>query len=288
MSDTPQDEVPEPKPAEWLPPAAKRAAEKIYRRKLNEGTSDDIELLNRLTSDERMKKVWRELKSKRYAISTSTKRFSDRMLFYFNCLAQTKRKKAKELRQKGGDFNKATAQLLEGEANRLDRPPSEAPDSWPEQDCAIYCFFYGAYHIARDLQLLLSREELKTIHDKYVDVSKQLRDLLRSFGMDYYADQLGPIALEVEERHRYVEIDYEDNGMRVVDRRRSDRRVQSYVVQLAMITRVIFGDSLSGTLAATANVALNLEKPYVGTRVGDILDHFPYTGMGGENAIPWD
>jgi hypothetical protein len=308
VSNTPQDEVPELKLPDWLPFAAKLAAEKVYQRKLNEGTSDDIYLLNRLTADERMKRVWTTLTSERFASSKSKKTFANPMLFYFNCLARAKRKKAAELRKRGGDFNQATAQLLEGEADRLDRPPTEAPDAWPEQDCAIYCFFYGAYSLARDLQPILSREELRNFHNDYLRLSKQLRDSfekLRFLGMDYYADLLAPIILEVDQRERFVDLDLEDSGTSVVERPRR-ARLRSYVVQLALITCVIFGDQLRGTLAVTANVALNLQEPVkgptvrrppgfkgpqkalVGEQVRTILRSNPYTALGGESAIPWD
>jgi hypothetical protein len=309
MSTTPPDKQFELHLPDWVPAIVRITATNLYQRQLSQGTSDHLDLLKRLTSDERMKKVWLSLQSKRLARSASADKFASPMHFYFNCLAEAKRKKAAELRERGGDFGLATAQLLENEASRLDRPTGKSSDALSEQECALHCFFYGAYHIARDLEPLYSREELGKIHKDYKDLRQQLKDLagkLHSIGMGYYADQLEPIASEVEDRESWLEIDYEDSGMKVVDRRRSDEYLQSYVVQLATITRVVFGDPLYGTLAATANAALNLKTHVDGTVirrttairdpqeavslpiVRQILRAFPYSALGGDSAIPWD
>jgi hypothetical protein len=58
---TVQDEVAGLKLPDWLPPVVKFAAQKICLRHARDNTSDDIELLNRLISDHRMRKVWDEL-----------------------------------------------------------------------------------------------------------------------------------------------------------------------------------------------------------------------------------
>jgi hypothetical protein len=326
MSTEPKNETPDLNLPAWLPPAAQFVATKIYQRELNEGTSDDLRLLNRLTSDERMRKVWSVLNGNKYSKSGSSREFSHPMQFYFHYLAQSKRKKASEHRdwearakalereadqlpvprceklaekkrkaatelRRSGPYFEATAKLLEGEADQIDQPRIGAANSWTEQDCSIYCFFYSAYNIAWDPQPLLYREDLKQINNEYSGVERQLRELaekLRSLGMDWDAKELERIALEVTDRWFSIEVDYEDSGIEIIDRHRSDVLLRSYVARLAMITRIIFANSLFGTIATTASVALNLERDVTHSQVREMLRSFRYSGMGGYNAIPWD
>jgi hypothetical protein len=275
---------------QWLPSVVKLAAAKIDQHRLSEGTPDDIRLLNRLTSDERMKKVWREIGSRSARIG-SAQRFQHPTLFYNACLAREKRKKASELRSKGGYFDMATAKVLESEADVLAQASTEAHNAWSAEECAVYCFFYGAYDKALGPGPLPTRKSLDDLHKEYSDVTKKLRALaerLRAMGMDHHAEELVRIALEVEENKLYIETNYEDRGTRIVERQRSDPLLQSYVVQLATITRVIFGSPLYGTIATTATVALDLKEPATGPEIREIIDRFPFTGLGLYDIIPWD
>jgi hypothetical protein len=287
----PQVEVSDLEIPDWLPQGARFAASRIYQRELSDGTSEDISLLKRLMSDERMKKVWRELNKGTKSKSNSVNKFVSPHDYYLLCLAQSKRKKSSELRNNGGDFNEATAKLLESEAGCLDKGLNRAIGSWPEQACAVYCFFWGAFHIARDLQPQQSREGMTLILDEWSDAERQLERLskkLRFFGMDQDAEELLRITSTVSERASFIEIDYEDSGMRIIDRLRSNPLMQKYLVQLSKINRVIFESPLFGTLAATANVALDPIKAVDHKQVREVLRSFPDTGMGGYDPFPWD
>jgi hypothetical protein len=281
-----QDAMPDLKLPDWLPHVVRLAAETIYEREVRASSPDDINLLNCLSSDERMKSVWSELRKSKYK---STKTFVCPSDFYFISLAKSKRMKATELCQKGGDFNKATARLLEGQADVLDRQREQGQALWPEQECATYWFFHCAYYVAQDPRPLLSRAELKQERAAYSTAQQKLNELsetLRSLGMKSKAEELQRISVEVEDCASWVEVDAEDRGQ-IIDRHRSDVFLRSYVVRLARINRVIFGRVLYGTLATTTNVAFDLQRPIEGKQIREILRSLPDSGIGLEDfSIP--
>ena len=202
-----QDAMPDLKLPDWLPHVVRLAAETIYEREVRASSPDDINLLNCLSSDERMKSVWSELRKSKYK---STKTFVCPSDFYFISLAKSKRMKATELCQKGGDFNKATARLLEGQADVLDRQREQGQALWPEQECATYWFFHCAYYVAQDPRPLLSRAELKQERAAYSTAQQKLNELsetLRSLGMKSKAEELQRISVEVEDCASWVEVD---------------------------------------------------------------------------------
>ena len=187
-------------------------------------------------------------------------------------------------------YNEATARLIETEADFLVKEPIQGPSSLSEQDCAMYCFFFGAYYIGRDPLPLLTRNELDKYVEKYGKTARKLEELsktVRSFGIEGHAEELLQQASDLEGDASFVEVDYEDRGIKIVERPRGDRHLQSYVVQLARISRAIFGDPLYGTLATTANVALERERKETVEEkdqdrqiVREILRMHPETGLG--------
>jgi hypothetical protein len=281
-----QDAAPELKLPDWLPHVVRLAAETIYKREVRASSFDEVNLLNRLTSNERMKSVWSELKKSKY---NSTKTFACPADFYFISLAKSKRMKATELCQKGGNFNKATARLLEGQADVLDQQRKRGQALWPEQECATYWFFHCAYYVALYPRPLLSRAELKQERGDYSTAQQKLNELsetLRSLGMKSEAEELQRISVEAEDCASWVEVDAEDRGQ-IIDRHRSDVFLRSYVARLARINRVTFGRVLYGTLATTTNVALDLQQPIEGKQIREILRSLPDSGIGLEDfSIP--
>jgi hypothetical protein len=283
----PQDAQRDIRLPDWLPPVVKSTAIFIFDRELTEGAPDDIEVLNRLSSDSRMHGVWRELK--RNTKSNSSKRYLSPYEYYPNRLAEWKRTKASELRRKRGAFNEATARLVEGEAQLLERKqsPTEAP--WPEQDCALSWFFICAYEAAKNRRKILSRAEIDQLMKEFLTTSKQLEGLsetLRSFGMEKEAAELKRIASDLVHEALNVEPDAELRG-HIFKRERTDPELRSYVIRIATVNRVMFGAPLYGTVGATTEVALDLKKNTInGHRVREILRSISDTGLGFQE--PWD
>jgi hypothetical protein len=283
MSTEQQDQVPALKVPDLLPLPVKVAAARIYDRERNEGTIEAIKLLNRLTSAAQMQKVWRELTTRRALKTDSSEAFAHPLEFYQSRVARAKQTKAATLRQESSDdFDKATAALLEAEA-ALGPVSFKAKKMWSEQDCALYCYFSNAHYFARDFNPPLSRRRLGEILGEYCNSARLLKDLsdkLNSFGMDHCAVNLRRIAAEVEDRASWIEVDYEDRGMPIIERQRTEEPLQSYVFHLARTSSVIFKNTNYGTLATTASVALDLKEPVSGTRVREILRSLPHSGLG--------
>jgi hypothetical protein len=283
-----QDEVPGLKLPDWLPPVVKFAAQKICLRHARDNTSDDIELLNRLISDHRMRKVWDELNHNMTHLNANMK-FAGPWYFYYCRLGREKLKIATELRTRGGDENEARARILELQATDLVWEPTNEPDQWPETYLAIYCFFYGLYTISMDPKPLPSQEFLTEMRVKYLAAKQQLMSLSRllsSFDMQSEAEQLARIADTMKYRDvgtRYVAV-----GTRIVKRVRSDPVLQSFLVRLSTISRFVFKRPLYGTLATTANVALNLHQPINRQQARAILRSFTDTWVDGGFIIPSD
>jgi hypothetical protein len=274
---------------EWLPAVVRFAATKISQREEDAEAPDDLNLLIRLASDKRMHNVWRTLNKTKTRCERD--RFGNPMFFYSNCWAPFKQEEASKLRLEGGAHNQATARYIESEAHRLFRPSSEDSQSRPGKDCALYCYFYGAYHIARDLSPLPSRQSIKVLYDQYSDVEEQLRqisDKLCALGMGCHAEELLPMIRDVIDAKTFIVSDCEYRGFKIADRERSDWKLRSLVVQLAAITTVVFGKPLYGTLAATENIPLDLKNTVDGPHIREILRSYPYSAVDGVCPIPWD
>lgn len=264
-------------PPPWLPASVHPLAKSIYERATSSEAKDQLALLSRLATDERMKRVWRELVGK--GDIAGGQKFSGPNEFYEWREAAFKREKAAECREKGGDRNNATADLLEFKAPATTEPPvqSQTPQGWSGNDCAAYCFFHSAFHIGRDLEPLTKRENLRHAIAGYHEIKQQIHRLareLRSIGLEHYEGTLAQIARDVREIASQM-TDNSELDILVVDRERRDLRLQSYVVQLAQVTSAIFGSALYRTIATTATVALELEERVTGPQIRHILDKFP-------------
>jgi hypothetical protein len=292
MSTEPHDATPDLILPDGLPCDVKLAAKDFYQRKLNEGTSDHINLLNRWASDKRIETVYERLNHISARLFNS-KHYDSPGQFYSNRLAQAKREKAVELRRKGGDYNEATARLIESEAARPVEAPSEAAD-WSGQACAIYCFFYSAFYYAYDAKQ--NKRTLRDLEPRGYDYSRVadqfdfLFDTLLSWGMTDYAKDLNKIsrlvAKDLEDWKDWTRRDFDDSGLKVIKRQKSPKDLQYFTVQLGFITHVVFRRPLNDLLAIIANVVLSPKPAATETRIRQMRRDFPFSGMGGEDDIP--
>jgi hypothetical protein len=294
---TPRAEVAVLKLPDWLPPAVKFSAQQICRD--SDGASD-IELLNRLISDVRMRKVWDELNQNMAHLDSNAK-FINPLAFYVCRLRQEKSKLASECIKKGGAKNEALAQMLEYQVSDLVAVPSNGPDHWLGTDCAIYCFLCGAYQLAMARRPLPSQVFLDDIRAKYLAAQKQLMSIsemlteldkpfperdaafARAFPSD--SEVLARIARKMSYNdpcRRYLDV-----GTKVIKRERSDSVLQGFLVRLSTINRFVFRSPLYGTLAKTANVALCLDQPINEKQVRAVIRSFPDVLLEGRDLIRW-
>jgi hypothetical protein len=253
----------------WLPPAVIHAAEQLHSELASEeNRAEALELWSRLVFDLRMKRVWHELYKKNRNRYKATEEF-----LYPACLthasgAARQRRRALELREKGGPKNKSKADLLEAEAALLEGlydPPADP--RWSEQDRGVQRFLRRAYEAALDHELVfLSDLEAKV--STLQKVAMRLRSdaaILSSLRMEREARKLQLLASDCDDEASNI-LPYDGHLFSlqtddpwIITRRRGDLELRTFVANLSIITGTLFGKTLHGTLATVANVRFNRE-----------------------------
>ena len=225
----------------------------IEAKRIRDETECEFEerLINRLTSDVHMEKVWNVLYQPH-----SSKRGQ------FRYPARVESVVAKSIQ-------KVTSQ------NQI-------------QDRAALSFFRSAYYYAAKLNNMsvLSHPQIQELKAPYVETAHQLLQLaetLRGFGLRE-AEELEKIAAKVKDY--WPDDPYHDIWVtrrvrsRDVDSRNgelgqllSSQNLRRYVAQLANKSKKLFGTQLYGTVATVANVAFELQgrKEITGEQVRQIL-----------------
>jgi hypothetical protein len=257
----------------WVPPSVIHAAEQLQSELASEeNPAEAQELWSRLVLDSRMKRVWQELYKKKYIHHRATEEF-----LYPACLtnasdAARKRRRALELRQKGGPINESEADLLEAEAALVEGeydPPADP--RWSEQDRAVQLFLHKVYRTALNHELIfLSDLEAKV--SKLQKVAKRLRSdaaILSSHGMEREARKLHRIATDCDSEAVSIlpyehGFSFKTDDPWIIVRRRGDLELRAFVVDLSIITGTLFGKTLFGTLATVSNVRFNRQNATAG------------------------
>ena len=221
---------------EWLPPAIEEETQRILCADLDA----DTELLFRLATDKRMKPVWDELKKENYKL--------------------------------------AARSVLEACASHA-IAPREAPNG-TDRDAALTLFFWYAYAFAfmrpsvgtissRDLpiadcklqaaRLRLSAARLRGLYFVPSEVRNFLpADISEQFA-DIYANNIEEAAKFFDEiKDALVKLKAAEAPL-VVNKDYGNRETRGYVRMLAIVTRKLFGKTLTRSLARTASVALMKE-----------------------------
>jgi hypothetical protein len=231
---------------DWLPPAVKHAAERLYARLDSEkDPAKAREILSRLTSDPRMQRVWKRLSRQPASIRYSAQ------------IAEN-RGRACELRQKGGPENEQEADILETESACMEEsrdPWADLP--WSDQELAMQLFLWHVYRDALADRVLLS--DLKTKAKTLSTTATQLLEVsatLEPFGKSEEIRQLNDIVRVLA--HEAEDLDSIDPRLEdpwIIVRQTGDVELRTFVGWV--LGTPIYRKSLHGTMATVTNVVLN-------------------------------
>ncbi len=187
-----------------------------FRR--NWSALEQIEVLNRLASDQRMKRVWHEL----YRRSRGSNEFLN------------------PVRREG---------LLKDKITRLHDPKS--------QDMAVRAFFNFAVWLAAGRLDLITQDGVNSKNRPFSMMASRLRKDaggLRALGLDELATDAEAVASDCE---KSAYIPKPNIILPIVKRSRGDDVTRGFVLRMSGICREGFGNGLPGTVATTASVALS-------------------------------
>jgi hypothetical protein len=250
----------------WFPPALADQVRKLH----DEAKPEDRPVLCRLVHSKHIEKVWRYLYRQKRVNHRPTEDFFHSVLLgdwwnLWRVIANSKRRRAAELRGAGGADNRKNARLLEQAASGCDelhRQEQLKPiDPRVIQDAGVGFFLTVAFQAAVDGAQVMTRGEVDAGTKLLRADGEQLRreaEILRSHGMgEIHAQALERVASACEARAARLAGEYDDPPrMLVVDRDRGDKSLRGYVLTLAAASQRIFGDPLCGQVAIVANVAL--------------------------------
>lgn len=230
----------------WLPiPVADEAEilyqgilqkDREYERQLakarHSGALEELGLLRRLASDQRMKSVWRELYRKK--------------------------------RQPPNEF--LNPAMLAGIMFEARFPILHDPKN---QDLAARDLFNSAFRFAARRSTLPTQHEIDSKLKPFTTMATRLRQdaqSLLSLGANVFASDLEAMAL-VCEKHAD---DFNPGPLNpIVKRSRGDQVVRAYILRMSITCREIFHKMLPGTVATIAGVVFS--KKVTGPQVRDIV-----------------
>jgi hypothetical protein len=251
----------------WLPQPVANYVRLIVANERRDRNSDEV--LQRLTSDPRMQRVWGELqKRKRDPDYKSTEAFMYSATSSENWSegARAAIRRSQKLIKIGGQSNQREAKRLELIARLSEFKETDMLFPWhvgrkelPRQDLALVFFLQQALELSRQFRRPVTRAEARKKRQHYLDMARRIRDdveldpsysstqeilLNAAFAYDELADQAGP----------------SDGNPLLVDRKRKgDERQNGFVIRFAAMTKAVFGSPLYGVVATVANVAFNCE-----------------------------
>jgi hypothetical protein len=194
--------------------------------------SEQIEVLRRLATDQRMERVWTELYRK--------KRGSNEFL--------------NPVQWEG-------LRLFDGKQLSTLHDPQH-------QHTAVAEFFYHAWFFAV-VGLPLTQDEINSRIKPYTIMASKLRrnaEGLRALGLNELAADVESVATSCENR---LQAPSNNILYPIVKRSRGDAVMRQYVLKMSALCRRGFGKALPGTIATTASVALS--KNISGAQVREIV-----------------
>jgi hypothetical protein len=251
---------------EWVPQCIQDLVQILYNDANRHNCTKDVEILDRLTLDPRMKRVWDELLKKKRLNYRKTEQYVHPMASYdepkrfWSFAARSLQSRAEERRKRGegleADRVLMRAAVLEMEVpnifNRL-HPAKLAP-----QERGVIFLFYTAFKFAQEMPQLVSvaearkafRAMAKTIR---ADVATQKQRMRGYFDLDAACaheeladDAVGSLGTVI-----------------LVSRKaRSEPRLKGFVMVLASTTKELFGVPLYRTVATLTNVAPQQKRRY--------------------------
>ena len=215
--------------------------------------------MSRLTCDERMRPVWRRL----YEGSRDTGELRYPAYIRYTSMIPEYRRRACELRRRGGSADEQEAKLLEAEAAELEGKYDPLADQpWTDQDLAAQLFLWHVYRSAlnRDPVFL---SELKAKGRKLDSLAMQLWKIapaLELLGKDKDARALKDMAHGyADEAPNLDSVAPDDDPWVIRHREMGDDELRALVGLLSTIPVMLFRQKWYGTIATIANVVLNRE-----------------------------
>jgi hypothetical protein len=257
------EKLPLPSFPEWVREAVREQAIELWMRlPAEKDPAKAQQVLGQLIANPLMERVWGEL----YRGS----RGKNGQFFNPACLTNASkvaalRKKAQELRKKGGEKNVEDAKFLDFEATLIQRLPEvRASPDWSEQNYAAQLFLARAYHIALNCEPeILSDPQSKV--SKLRHISERLRGLARElesmgeYVFPYYANKLEEVADDCEDDAKVMTPNLVNSPWLII-RERGDLRLRTLVAKLAYCTHHLFLKILPSTIAHVANVIQDCEQ----------------------------
>jgi hypothetical protein len=254
----------------WLPPAVIDEAKELLRQFASTKNARGAGIfLTRLLTDQRMERVWRLLyKRKRNSRHESTKAFFHPAKNPHASEAALLRKLAQDLRNEDGRRNEARAKRLEAHA-ALEESLAMARPAAYEQDRAVRLFLRQACLSALNIRPVF-RSDIQAHLDELNKIAAGLRSqaiALRAVEMEAQARVVDEIAIDCEVRRRILQPEKRATSRFpsaddpwIIERDRGDHRIRTYVVDISIVARELFGTPLYGQLATVANVVFATDK----------------------------
>jgi hypothetical protein len=253
---------------EWASPAVINIAERLCAQvKTEQDPAKALDMLSRLTSDERMRPVWTELYKKKRDLHRPTETFHHPACVSYKSIAARCRRHACKLRKRQGVDDEIDAKVLEMEADGYEHKPDPlAAVPWSEQDIGVQLFFWHTYRKALNCKpeflsdLQRKHSKLKTLADH---LRKQAGETeLLGEGQASLAQKLAQLASEYDDAARQVlpkgyKPGMDDDPWIITRRRSTDPAMRSFVVFLSIYAKIIFDKELHTTLAHVTNVVFD-------------------------------
>jgi hypothetical protein len=276
----------------WLPPAVMRAAKRIHAQLATEkDPAKAREVLSRLTCDERMRPIW----WRPYEKSRDTGELLYPAHIRYTSKIPEYRRRARELRSKGGRANEQEARSWEAEAAELEGKYDPLDDQpWTDQDLAAQLFLWHVYRSAlnRDPVFL---SKLKAKARKLDSVAMQLRKIaaaLQLLGKDKDARAQKDMAHGYADEARNLDsVGPDDDPWIIRHQKIGDDELRALVGLLSTIPVVLFGKKWLGTIATIANVVLN-RQDLKALKIRDVIEpsrkkrEENVTGAGAQGSEP--
>jgi hypothetical protein len=254
----------------WLPPAVMHAAKRIHAQLATEkDPAKARDVLSRLTCDERMRPIWwrpyeksRDTGELRYpAYIRNTSRIPEY------------RRRACDLRSKGGSANEQEARTREAEADAIEGSYDPLADQpWTDQDLAAQLFLWHVYRCAlnRDPVFL---SELKAKARKLDSLAMQLWKIAPALeGKDKDARALKDMAHGyADEATNLDSVGPDDDPWIIRHQKIGDDELRAFVGSLSPTPVMLFRQKWYGTIAIIANVVLN-RQDLKALKIRDVIE----------------
>ena len=259
---------------DWLPRPVGDFAQSLWEGLHRQAEPEVGDLLRRLTSDPRMKKVWNELRRRKRESYEPTERFVHPVTSVGSWSPQSRYnlQYPEQLRRGGGPtpeaFSAYEALIL------TSRYQGQGP-SLPLRDLAMAYFFHQAFILGQQNIRLISISELRKKQRHYLKMAKDLRaDASEQEQLGLYDGRWMTEAACTYEELAKVPAPGPGRSLLVTRPPRGRTRHKGFVITLSSITKNVFGTSLCGCVATTANVVFGGDEITADT-VRKMLSHAP-------------